>query len=159
MHGVLPACQCWTLASVNVSDCNGNHCSSKAEVTMTNGAAVRPAGCPAALEGDHISLGSSLMHNTRLVYFCLPSFSSVCFPFLRLILILLSQLCCRKEVDLFSTSVPFFSAHFSESKKQGLIYTVIIFFFIWHSGRSSSYVWKKSTMQSKFSAEKHYKVE
>lgn len=86
-HG-LTACQCWTLASVNDSNCNGNHCSSKAEVTMTNGAAVEPAGHLAALEGDLISSGSSLMHNPRLIY-------GVCFPVLCPILILLSQMCCR----------------------------------------------------------------
>lgn len=59
---------------------------------MTNGAAVGPAGRPAALEGDRISSGSSLMHNTGLIYFCLPPFLRFVFPFLQLILIRLSQL-------------------------------------------------------------------
>lgn len=61
---------------------NGNHCSSKAGATMTNGAALGPAGHPAALEGDPISFRSSLMHNPRLIYFRLPpSFCLFSFPF------------------------------------------------------------------------------
>lgn len=48
-------------------------------MTMTNGAALALAGLP--LQGRRVSSGSSLMHNRRLIYFCLPPFALFSFPF------------------------------------------------------------------------------
>lgn len=75
-----------------ITNCNGSHCSCKAGLTMTNGAAFGRAGL--LLQWHHISSGSSLMHNRRLIYFCLPSFTLFSFFFLLILICLCQFVCC-----------------------------------------------------------------